>query len=154
MSHYSPKTLISQWVFNKTGEKFAFLLSRIFRIFSLLTIFRKIPLFLWEIIRKNIVAISRRRQRMGDPLYRVLRQIRMRKNGYEFFKKWWRETFHTVDTVVVVTKTLKDYLSDFVREDKQKKVAEYFGNKYERWFVYGKLPLTKEEVKKFPEEMG
>ena len=54
----------------------------------------------------------------------------------------------------MVTKTLKDYLSDFVREDKQKKVAEYFGNKYERWFVYGKLPLTKEEVKKFPEEMG
>lgn len=50
--------------------------------------------------------------------------------------------------------TIRDYLSDFVREDKQKKVAEYFGEKYEKWLVYGKLPLTKEEVKRFPDEMG
>ena len=49
--------------------------------------------------------------------------------------------------------TLKDYLSDFVRNDKKQKVAEYFGEKYEKWLVYGKLPLTKGEVKKFPGEM-
>lgn len=49
--------------------------------------------------------------------------------------------------------TLNDYLKDFVKEDKKKKVTEYFGEKYEMWLVYGKLPLTKEEIIKFPIEM-
>lgn len=49
--------------------------------------------------------------------------------------------------------TVKDYLSDFIRHDKENKVAEIFGDKYEKWFVYGKLALTKKEVEKFPEEM-
>jgi len=49
--------------------------------------------------------------------------------------------------------TLKDYMSDFVRADKKKKTAEHFGEKYEKWLVYGKLPLTKDEVRKFPGEM-
>lgn len=49
--------------------------------------------------------------------------------------------------------TLKDFCKDFVRRDKNEKVAEYFGNKYEKWLVHGKLPLTKEEIKKFPNSM-
>lgn len=50
-------------------------------------------------------------------------------------------------------KTLDDYSSDFVRDDKQKKVTEYLGEKYEKWLVFGKLPLTKGEIEKFPTEM-
>ena len=52
------------------------------------------------------------------------------------------------------TETIKDYLRDFVREDKQRKVAEYFGGKYEKWLVHGNLPLVKSEIEKFSEEMG
>lgn len=49
--------------------------------------------------------------------------------------------------------TLNDYLIDFTREDKNKKVAEYFGDKYEKWLVYGKLALTKSENERFPDEI-
>lgn len=49
--------------------------------------------------------------------------------------------------------TVKDYLKDFIRKDKNKKVAQYFGNNYEKWFVYGKLALTKDEFKRFPIEI-
>ncbi len=50
--------------------------------------------------------------------------------------------------------TIKDFLKDFRRADKNKKAKEVFFNKlYEKWLVYGKLPLKKEEVKLFPQEM-
>ena len=50
--------------------------------------------------------------------------------------------------------TLKDFLSDFVREDKNRKVREIFNGKpYERWLVYGKLPLVKKEKDSFSAEM-
>lgn len=50
--------------------------------------------------------------------------------------------------------TIKNYLSDFKRKDKNKKAKEIFGNKnYEKWCVYGKLPLSKKEMDKFEEEM-
>ncbi len=44
-------------------------------------------------------------------------------------------------------------MADFKRKDKTEKVAEFFGNDYEKWFVYGKLALTKDEVSRFPERM-
>jgi hypothetical protein len=46
-----------------------------------------------------------------------------------------------------------DQLRDFQRSDKKKKVAEYFKDGYEMWLVYGKLPLPKEELARFPGEM-
>lgn len=48
--------------------------------------------------------------------------------------------------------TVKDMLRDFERKDKKEMVAKYFGKKYEKWLVYGKLPLTKDEIKKFPSQ--
>src|SRR5664280_620282 len=35
------------------------------------------------------------------------------------------------------TCTVKEYLKDFEREDKRKKVEEYFGSGYEMWLVHG-----------------
>ena len=32
-------------------------------------------------------------------------------------------------------------------------MAGYFGNRYEKWFIYGKLALTKREQALFAEEM-
>jgi hypothetical protein len=49
--------------------------------------------------------------------------------------------------------TVKEFLKDFEREDKKKKVAEYFGDTYEMWLVHGRLALSKEEVKRFKPEM-
>ena len=50
--------------------------------------------------------------------------------------------------------TIKDYLRDFLRDDKNAKVKEIFcGESYERWLVYGRLPLTKKEIEMFPGEM-
>jgi hypothetical protein len=45
--------------------------------------------------------------------------------------------------------TINDYLQDFARQDKIMKVQEYLGENYEKWFVYGKLTLPKEEREKF-----
>jgi len=50
--------------------------------------------------------------------------------------------------------TIKSYLSDFIREDKNRKVQEYFGKKYERWLVHGKLALSKEEKARFASEIA
>lgn len=48
-------------------------------------------------------------------------------------------------------KTIEDYLKDFQREDKNLKVEELFhGKKFEKWLVYGKLALTKDETAAFP----
>jgi len=50
--------------------------------------------------------------------------------------------------------TIKDFLKDFRRVDKNEKAKEVFFNKlYEKWLVYGKLPLIKKEVELFPQEM-
>ena len=49
--------------------------------------------------------------------------------------------------------TVDEYLKDFKREDKTNKVKEYFGDEFEKWFVYGKLALPKIEAKEFPNEM-
>jgi hypothetical protein len=49
--------------------------------------------------------------------------------------------------------TVNDYLKDFKRRDKLDKVSEYFGKRYEKWFIYGKLALTKKETALFPKEM-
>src|SRR3974377_630368 len=51
------------------------------------------------------------------------------------------------------TNTVDEYLKDFKREDKTNKVKEYFGDEFEKWFVYGKLALPKIEAKEFPNEM-
>ncbi len=51
--------------------------------------------------------------------------------------------------------TIKELLSDFKRDDKNKKASEtFFGEPYEKWLVYGKLPLTKNEIDDFPKEMN
>lgn len=48
-------------------------------------------------------------------------------------------------------KTIEDYLKDFQREDKNTKVKELFNDKkFEKWLVYGKLALTKNETMAFP----
>ncbi len=49
--------------------------------------------------------------------------------------------------------TVNYYMGDFIRPDKQNKVAGYFGKKYEKWLVYGKIALPKKELEKFPEEL-
>lgn len=49
--------------------------------------------------------------------------------------------------------TISVFLSDFIRKDKKKKVEEFFGKNYEKWLVYGKLALTKEEIPRFPKRM-
>jgi hypothetical protein len=49
--------------------------------------------------------------------------------------------------------TVQEYLKDFKREDKTRKVNEYFGNKFEKWLVHGKLALSKDEIKEFPTAM-
>ena len=49
--------------------------------------------------------------------------------------------------------TVEEYLKDFRREDKVNKVKEYFGDKFEKWFVYGKLALSKDEIREFPSTM-
>jgi hypothetical protein len=49
--------------------------------------------------------------------------------------------------------TVEEYLKDFKREDKINKVKEYFGDKFEKWFVYGILALSKDEIKEFPSTM-
>ena len=54
---------------------------------------------------------------------------------------------------ILFKKTIEGALKDFKREDKRKKVAKYFKNKYEMWLVYGRLPLKEEDVKLFPEEL-
>jgi len=49
---------------------------------------------------------------------------------------------------------INDYLIDFQREDKLSKINEIFQGKiYEKWLVYGKLPLTKSEIAEFPKLM-
>ena len=54
---------------------------------------------------------------------------------------------------VRLKETVDLYLGEFVRKDKQKKVFQYFGNDYEKWFVYGKLALTRGEIEEFSVEM-
>jgi hypothetical protein len=49
--------------------------------------------------------------------------------------------------------TVKEYLKDFERTDKKRKVAEYFGDRYEMWLVHGRLALTREEIHRFKPEM-
>ena len=50
--------------------------------------------------------------------------------------------------------TVNDYLKDFRREDKNKKVSETFCNEeYKKWLVYGKVPITKKETALFPGEI-
>jgi hypothetical protein len=49
--------------------------------------------------------------------------------------------------------TVNYFLADFKRKDKKKKVAEFFGKKYEKWVVYGKLALTKDEISQFPKRI-
>jgi hypothetical protein len=49
--------------------------------------------------------------------------------------------------------TIDDYLRDFARDDKIKKVRDCFGGDYEKWLVYGKLALPKEEKEKFKAAM-
>ena len=51
------------------------------------------------------------------------------------------------------TSIVEDNLSDFLREDKKKKVEEYFKKDYEMWFVFGKIPLPKYELENFPNEL-
>ena len=52
-------------------------------------------------------------------------------------------------------KTTNDFLKDFQNKDKNSKVSEIFhGESYEKWLVYGKLPLTKEEQRKFPKTIA
>lgn len=51
-------------------------------------------------------------------------------------------------------KTVEAYLQDFQREDKNLKVKEIFHDKkFEKWFVYGKLALTKNETMVFPKTL-
>lgn len=54
---------------------------------------------------------------------------------------------------VLFAKSIEDSISDFQREDKRRKVEEFFGKRYECWFVYGKLPMKKEHITKFPKEI-
>jgi len=50
--------------------------------------------------------------------------------------------------------TVNDFLRDFKRLDKNKKAREIFnGEPYEKWIVYGKLPLIKKEIGLFPHEI-
>ncbi len=49
--------------------------------------------------------------------------------------------------------TIRDNLADFVREDKNAKVREFFGEKYQRWLIYGKLALSIPEKQKFESVM-
>ena len=49
--------------------------------------------------------------------------------------------------------TIEECLKDFAREDKNMKVREYFGENYERWLVFGKLALSKEEKGKYEAAM-
>ncbi len=45
--------------------------------------------------------------------------------------------------------TVDSYLADFKRRDKNRKVQEYFGTRFEKWLVYGKLALSKAEEDRF-----
>ncbi len=45
--------------------------------------------------------------------------------------------------------TIQDCLSDFAREDKNLKVRDILGDRYEKWFVYGKLALSIDEKRRF-----
>jgi Holliday junction resolvase-like predicted endonuclease len=54
---------------------------------------------------------------------------------------------------VRLKETVNDYLADFRRKDKRKKVEEFFGKNYEKWFVHGRLPLSKDEASCFPKRM-
>ncbi|MCX6141835.1 MAG: hypothetical protein NTZ35_01310 [Ignavibacteriales bacterium] len=49
--------------------------------------------------------------------------------------------------------TVGEMLKDFQREDKKEMAAKYFGNRFQKWLVYGKLALPKEEVHRFPDEL-
>jgi len=49
--------------------------------------------------------------------------------------------------------TVQLMLRDFERKDKKHKLAELLGTNYEMWLVYGKLPLSKDEVSRFPQEL-
>jgi hypothetical protein len=50
-------------------------------------------------------------------------------------------------------KTVEDFISDFFRKDKRKKVREYLGIDYKMMLVYGMLALTRPEAEKFPEKI-
>lgn len=45
--------------------------------------------------------------------------------------------------------TLKDYLKDFARADKRKKVAKYFGKKYDKWWYTANLRCRKKKLEDF-----
>ncbi len=48
---------------------------------------------------------------------------------------------------------LGECLKDFKRPDKKQMVTKYFGRRFEKWFVFGKLPLPKTESDRFPSEL-
>lgn len=54
---------------------------------------------------------------------------------------------------VRLKETINSFLSDFKRKDKKIKVEEFFGKKYEKWLIYDKLALTKDEIPRFPKRM-
>jgi hypothetical protein len=45
--------------------------------------------------------------------------------------------------------TINEYLRDFDREDKNKMVRKYFPNGNEKWLIYGKLALPRDEKERF-----
>ena len=45
--------------------------------------------------------------------------------------------------------TINDYLRDFDRQDKNQMARKYFPKGYEKWLVFGKLALPREEEEKF-----
>jgi len=45
--------------------------------------------------------------------------------------------------------TINEYLRDFDREDKNEMARKYFPKSYEKWLIYGKLALPREEIERF-----
>lgn len=95
---------------------------------------------------RNNIKVPRKKRGMGAEIDILATN---RKNNI------WVEVSVAINPVNFDKKDIvKVYLSDFVREDKNNKASEIFdGKPYERWLIYGKLPLKEKEIESFPAEM-
>jgi hypothetical protein len=55
---------------------------------------------------------------------------------------------------VLFRTTVNNYVNKFKKADKKKKAKELLGSKFERWLVYGRLPLKKKDQDRFPKAIA